>query len=153
MPPTLLSRMKSAFIDWVAGKAGSAEGKSSDALAQDRTDMSATRTLMAADRTLMAWLRTALSMLTFGFTIYKVLQAFQEAGAVLPKEDTPRNVGLFLIGMGTCAIVMGTIEYWATLRDLRSYRPIRLARPAFIMAVLMSVTGLSLFFSIITRVF
>jgi len=36
-------------------------------------------TLMAADRTLMAWTRTSLSMLSFGFTIFKILQAFQDA--------------------------------------------------------------------------
>lgn len=37
------------------------------------SDMGEMRTIMAADRTLMAWLRTSLSMLSFGFTIYKVL--------------------------------------------------------------------------------
>ena len=31
------------------------------------------RTRMAADRTLMGWIRTALSMIGFGFTIYKFL--------------------------------------------------------------------------------
>ena len=35
-------------------------------------------TLMAADRTLMSWTRTSLSMLSFGFTIFKILQAFQD---------------------------------------------------------------------------
>ena len=34
-------------------------------------DMARMRTLMAADRTLMAWVRTALSMISFGFTIFK----------------------------------------------------------------------------------
>ena len=35
---------------------------------------------MAADRTLMAWIRTTLSMISFGFTIYKFLQAMFESG-------------------------------------------------------------------------
>jgi putative membrane protein len=127
--------------------------KSSDELAVDRTDMATTRTLMAADRTLMAWVRTALSLNSFGFTIYKVLQGLAEAAVPLPHSKTPRDVGLFLTGLGTLAMVMGTVEYAQTLRDLRAFKDIRLTRPAFIMAVLMSVMGLSLFFSIITRLF
>jgi len=38
---------------------------------------------MAADRSLMAWVRTGLSMISFGFTVYKLLQAAQANGAVL----------------------------------------------------------------------
>ena len=45
-------------------------------------DLATTRTLMAADRTLMAWIRTSLSLLSFGFTIYKILQGFAESGAL-----------------------------------------------------------------------
>ena len=33
------------------------------------------RTRLAAERSLMAWVRTALSMISFGFTIYKFMQA------------------------------------------------------------------------------
>jgi len=36
------------------------------------------RTRLAAERTLMAWVRTALSMISFGFTIYKFLQVLQQ---------------------------------------------------------------------------
>ena len=38
------------------------------------------RTRMAADRTLMGWIRTALSMISFGFTIFKFLEYTQEQG-------------------------------------------------------------------------
>jgi putative membrane protein len=88
-------------------------------LAEERTDLAARRTVMAADRTLMAWVRTGLSMTSFGFTIYKLLQAFQSAGSILPNENSPRRIGLFLTGLGTVSILIGTIEYWQTLRDLR----------------------------------
>jgi putative membrane protein len=127
-----------------------ADNRSAQELAEDRTDMAATRTLMAADRTLMAWIRTALSMLGFGFTIYRVLEGFQEAGRELPNAHTPRNVGLFLTGLGTMAMVMGTIEYWQVIKEVRHFRVVRLARPSLIMAVLMAVGGLFLFFGIVT---
>ena len=34
-----------------------------------------------------------------------------------------RNVRLFLTGLGTVAIMMGTIEYWYRLQGLRKDRP------------------------------
>jgi putative membrane protein len=55
--------------------------------------------------------------------------------------------------MGTIAMVMGTIEYWHSLTAMRHLQYIRLMRPSLVMALLMSVTGVFLFFSIITRLF
>jgi putative membrane protein len=122
-------------------------------LAQDRTDLAARRSLMAADRTLMAWVRTSLSMLSFGFTIYKVLQALQEQGRELPRDRTPTNVGLFLTVMGLLAMVMGTVEYLQTRKALQAYGEVPLARPTFVMAVLMSIAGVLLFAGITTTAF
>jgi putative membrane protein len=62
-------------------------------------------------------------------------------------------VGLFLTGLGTVAMVMGTIEYATTLRELHKLKEMKLRRPALTMALLMSVMGLFLFFSIITKLF
>ena len=115
--------------------------------------MAGERTMMAADRTLMAWVRTSLSMNSFGFTIYKVLEGFVSSGANLPRSETPRDMGLFLTGLGTVAMVMGTIEYVQTLRDLHSIVEIRIRRPAFLMALLMAVMGVVLFFSIVVKLF
>jgi putative membrane protein len=110
-------------------------------------------TLMAADRTLMAWIRTSLSLLSFGFTIYKVLQGFQDVtGKFVVKTDVPRNAGLFLTGMGTFAMVMGTIEYWQTLRTLHQPRVFQHPRAPLIMAFIMSLMGCFLFFSITSRI-
>jgi inner membrane protein YidH len=54
-------------------------------LAQERNDLALQRTIVAAERTLMAWIRTALSMIGFGFTIYKFFQ-------YLPAELAAGNV-------------------------------------------------------------
>jgi len=106
---------------------------------------------MASDRTLMAWVRTALSMISFGFTIYKLLQGFEEAGTTFGHAGSPRTMGLILTGMGTVSMVLGIVEYLYTLKDLRRYRSFPLWRPAFVMALLMSVTGLFLFVAIILK--
>jgi len=151
--PTLKSAIRGALSSWWGSGPTDARKKTSDELAVDRTEMAANRTLMAADRTLMAWVRTSLSLNSFGFTIYKVLQGFSDAGANLPHSSTPRVVGLFMTGLGTLAMVMGAIEYAQTLRELHTFKDMRLTRPAFIMAMLMAAMGLFLFFSIITKLF
>ena len=130
-----------------AGKAP----RTSDELAVERTGLAAERTLMAADRSLMAWIRTALSMISFGFTIYKLLQGFEEAGTHLPHASSPRTMGMFLTGMGTLAMVLGTIEYWYRLQDLRKQNSFASWRPSFVMALLMSAIGLFLFVGIIAK--
>jgi len=132
------------------GQAGKAP-RTSDELAAERTGLAAERTLMAADRTLMAWIRTALSMISFGFTIYKLLQGFEEAGTHLTHAGSPRTMGMFLTGMGTLAMVLGTIEYWYRLQDLRKLDSFAIWRPSLVMALLMSAIGLFLFVAIIAK--
>jgi len=122
------------------------------AMAEDRTELAVQRTVMAADRSLMAWVRTGLSMISFGFTIYRLLQAFQDGGEILPRANTPRNLGLFLTGLGTCALLAGTVEYFQTLKDLRALYARRILRPAFVMALLMTLAGLFMFAGIFIKV-
>jgi len=75
------------------------------------TDLAVTRTVMAADRSMMAWVRTGLSLLTFGFTIYKFLDYAREELIATGKEVTdfssPKFIGLFLIGLGILSLLMG----------------------------------------------
>lgn len=107
---------------------------------------------MAADRTLMAWVRTSLSLMSFGFTIYKLLQGFQAGGAELPKSDSPRNMGLLLTGLGAIAVVMGTIEYLGVMREMKREQHLRILRSSLVMAVIIGATNLFLFFGILTKV-
>ncbi|SRR6266478_5715701 len=109
-------------------------------------------TLMAADRTLMSWTRTSLSLLSFGFTIFKILQGFQDAeGKFVVRTDVPRDAGLFLTAMGTFAMVMGTLEYWQTLKVLHQERIFGRPRAPLIMAMIMSASGVLLFVSILVK--
>jgi putative membrane protein len=114
------------------------------------SDLGAVRTVLAADRTLMAWLRTSLSMLSFGFTIYKVLDSAAKAG-VLERSESPQRVGLFLAGMGTASMIMGLIDYWVTLRHVRRTEAFRLGRSVLFMSLLMATAGVILFVLIIRR--
>ena len=127
--------------------------KSSNELAEARTELALERTQMAADRSLMAWVRTALSMISFGFTIYKLLESFQEKGGDLARSQSPRNMGLFLTGLGTVAMVMGLLEYWHRLKGLRQAGShFRILQPTFVMALILTATGLFLFVGIVSKV-
>lgn len=120
-------------------------------LATQRTDLAFKRTVMAAERTLMAWVRTGLSVTSFGFTIYKILQGIADRGVALNNPELPRQVGLFLTGMGTVCMVMGITEYLGTMRSLREEQPVRFIRSALVMALGVGALSLFLFFGIFLR--
>lgn len=115
------------------------------------TDMGTMRTIMAADRTLMAWIRTSLSMLSFGFTIYKFLEGAAQQ-KMLPRSGTPQDVGLFLAGVGTLSMILGVFSYWATLKDLRRTEQFRLGRPTLLISAIMTLAGTAMFLGIASRV-
>ena len=126
------------------------ELKPSDILAQKRTDLAAERTRMAANRTLMAWVRTAIAFIGFGFTIYKYLQSMQEEGVQLTlRPEGPKNVGLFLLAMGTASAILGIIEYRDNLKVLRDAYGIRPHWFPLIIAALLAALGLVLILSIV----
>ena len=124
---------------------GDTELKTTDILALDRTRM-------AAERTLMAWVRTALSMVSFGFTIYKFLQVLQEQSTLpVMRPQTPRDVGLTLTGIGTFAVAIACVQHWKYIKKLRPDRPYRPWDLTFIVACLIGLLGLLIFVSIILR--
>ena len=83
----------------------------SNQLAELRTDLALGRTIMALERTLMAWLRTGVGLISFGFTIFKFMEALLEKGNSGIRENAPRNLGLFLILLGMGLLVTGIAEY------------------------------------------
>jgi putative membrane protein len=121
------------------------ELKLNDLLAIDRTRL-------AAERNLMAWVRTALSMITFGFTIYKFLQFIHEESKVpLPRPHAPRNLALALIGIGTLVLVIAGIQHWKYVRKLGAVQPQKAWDLALIVACLLASLGLLMFGSILLR--
>jgi len=111
------------------------ELKLNDLLAIDRTRL-------AAERSLMAWVRTALSMITFGFTIYKVLQAIQAQSTVPALQPyAPRNAGLTLIGIGTFALIAASIQHWKYVRKLSTVQPHSPWDLALMIACLLALLG------------
>ena len=128
------------------------EKKLGDVLAQKRTDLSALRTVMAADRSLMAWLRTGLSLIGFGFTIYKFLEYVAEQGTRITfRENGPRDIGLFLIGLGTLSLIFAVVDYWKSLKRLSKEFDCSPWRTPLFAASCVALLGLFLILLIVLR--
>ena len=121
------------------------ELKLNDILALDRNKL-------AAERTLMAWIRTALSMISFGFTIYKFLQVIDDQSAIpIQHPNAPRNVGLVLTGLGTFVVIVACIQHWSYVKNLRMDEPYKPWDLSFVVACLIAILGALLFGSIVLR--
>jgi putative membrane protein len=106
-------------------------------------ELAVQRTVMAMDRTLMAWTRTALSLISFGFTIYKFLQYAAEQGA---KPGTgplqgPRHLGMAMISLGVIFLLLASVDFWRDVRRLQPHRRCSALRLSFVMAILLSLMG------------
>ena len=75
---------------------------------------------MAADRTLMAWIRTSVSMISFGFSIYKFFQYLLESNLTAGhlQHNAPRNFGIVLVALGMLLLDLAIVEYFLFLRNL-----------------------------------
>jgi putative membrane protein len=124
--------------------------------AKDSTDMAVERTMMAADRSLMAWVRTGLSFISFGFTIYKVLEYQQDHLEAIDEKITslssPQVFGMVMIGLGILSLIFGTIENLAVYKAYMIRYNIRRPNYSLIIAGTLLVIGIILFLGIILKI-
>jgi putative membrane protein len=121
-------------------------------LAEERTDLALRRTVAAAERTLMAWIRTALSMIGFGFSIYKFFQYLPEeiAAGNIRRPQAPRNLGLSLIALGTLALTAAVWQHRNFLKEIEA--PQRLHQSiSFVVAIFVILIGLITFYGVLLR--
>jgi putative membrane protein len=120
--------------------------KSTDgtAIPPTTTQLAVMRTSLALDRTMMAWVRTAISLITFGFTVYKFFQYMQEKGE-RPSADRllgPREFGMMLIIIGLATLVMATIQNRRTLKLLEAHTAGSHYSLAEVLAAMISILGI-----------
>jgi putative membrane protein len=124
-------------------------------LSEHRTSLSLTRTFMAAERTLMAWMRTSLSMISFGFTLVKVLEALEtERGATtgwFGRSWSPTTLGVTLISIGTGALVVAVIQHRQILVDLGRQGLVRGWSLALTVSTFVAVLGVFAFGSLVLK--
>ncbi len=124
----------------------------SNELAVKRTQLAADRTQLAAERTLMGWIRTALSLISFGFTIYKFLQAtITDSTVSTLTTQGPKRLGLLLIALGTLSVIFGTIEFFSTTNRLNTPEETKHKKFDFTLVLggIIGLLGLFLFVTIV----
>ena len=111
-------------------------------------------TKFAAERTMMAAVRTSLSLIGFGFTIYKFFESVVHAlGANgLVRIHAPRRVGATLVSIGLFVLIASTWQHWRFLRELKREThqqfPISIS---LISAILLSITGSVILITMLVR--
>lgn len=122
-------------------------------LAEERTDLAARRTIIAAERTLMAWIRTSISMIGFGFSIYKFFQYLPEeiAAGNIQRPQAPRNLGLTLIALGTLALAAAAWQHLNFLNTMGVPQTRYVWSLSFVIAITVVLIGCITFYGVLLR--
>jgi uncharacterized membrane protein YidH (DUF202 family) len=121
-------------------------------LAEERTDLALQRTVMAGERTLMAWIRTSISMIGFGFGIFKFFQyqADEIAAGNIRRPQAPRNLGLTLVTLGTLALLAAAWQHWNFLKSIGASQTRHLSL-SLVIAIAVVLIGCITFYGILLR--
>lgn len=99
---------------------GEFEGDEKTRLAYERTLLADERVRLAHERTLMAWVRTAISLIGFGFTIYKFFDFAQNSNPAAPHRlVSPRGYAAMMIALGLGSLTFAWIQHERYLRQLK----------------------------------
>ena len=122
-------------------------------LAEERTDLAYQRTIIAAERTLMAWIRTSLSMIGFGFTVYKFFQyqADEIASGKIQRPNAPRNLGLTFIAVGTLALAGAAWQHRQFLKSLGTSEKKHTISISIVVAMVVILIGIVTFYGVLLK--
>jgi putative membrane protein len=110
----------------------------------DANQLAIERTRLAHERTLMAWVRTAVSLISFGFTIYKFFQYMvEQGGGRVPQHLVgPRRFGMMMITTGLVSLILATLQNWRYMRQLRRQTREAVYSLATLMAAIVAILGI-----------
>jgi len=119
------------------------------------TKLAVDRTRLAYERTLMAWVRTAISLISFGFTIYKFFQiegAGKQDGVTSATEFSVLEFSVLMIVFGLVSLLMATLEHHRDLSALREdFQEIPPRSLARVLAAMISLLGILALVTVLLR--
>ena len=117
----------------------------------DTNQLAAGRNFLAYERTLMAWTRTSVSLISFGFTLFKFFQYMveREPGKHVDNILGPRTIGLLMIGIGTFMLLLASIMHSRQIKQLRKSYPEVPFSQSLILAFLISTLGVLMFIGVL----
>ena len=119
------------------------------------TRLAFVRTRLAFERTLMAWVRTSISLITFGFTLYKAFEYLGKHEAPAARGhafDEARHFGVLMIGIGVIGLMMALYQHLKRVKQARlldSELPV--VTVASVVAILFSAIGTWLLIQTLAR--
>ena len=119
----------------------------------DSTSLAVERTRLAHERTLMAWVRTSVSLISFGFTIYKFFQYLRESaqGSPVATALNPRRFGMSMIMVGLFMLVVAAVQHRRDLKVLEARYGKGPRSLATIVAILVFALGVLAFVGVLLR--
>jgi inner membrane protein YidH len=109
------------------------------------------RTHIAFEQSMMSWIRTGISLITFGFTIYKFFQLDLPDRPERARLFGPREFALTLVALGIVSQVMATLEHRRSVRVIRARWPDAPRSLAMMLAGMISILGIVAFVAMIFR--
>jgi putative membrane protein len=109
------------------------------------TRLAFVRTRLAFERTLMAWVRTSVSLITFGFTLYKAFEYLAQHEPPAERGHSyaeARHFGVLMIGIGVSGLVLALYQHSKRVKQFRALdSELPVVTVASVVAVLFSAIG------------
>ena len=118
----------------------------------DATRLAVDRTRLAYERTLMAWIRTATSMISFGFTIFKFLEAQpsrERRFTIVEQLLDARNFAMLMITVGLVGLCAAALQHHRGMAFLRARYGEMPRSNAMMVATLVAAFGIFAFVAVI----
>lgn len=124
---------------------------SSEEIKPDANKLAAERTFLAYERTLMAWTRTSVSLISFGFTLFKFYQYLVEREPEKHADNLlgPQTIGVSMVGIGTFMLLLASVMHRKQMVKLRKAYPEAPFSQSLILAVLITLLGLLMFTAVL----
>jgi inner membrane protein YidH len=117
----------------------------------DSTRLAFERTHNSYENTMMSWIRTATSLITFGFSIYKLFQIEAPIAKSRNYLIGPREFAIALVCIGLLSLVLATLENRRNIRALGAQYAGRQRSLSVLVAALLSLLGIIALLAMIFR--
>jgi putative membrane protein len=118
-----------------------------------KDELTIERAWLAQERTMLASIRTATTFMTFGFALFK----FLEAQLMQPHHHpwlawiTPQMIGLAMLGTGLFGLVVSVIRHFQVMKRLSTFTERKFFTPVLIQAYVVSLLIILLLTAVLFR--
>jgi putative membrane protein len=120
---------------------------------QKKDDLAIERAWLAQERTMLASIRTATTFMTFGFALFK----FLEAQLMQPHHHpwlswiTPQMIGLMMMGTGLFGLLVSVYRHFQVMKRLSAFTQRKFFTPVLVQAYIVSLLIMLLLTAVLFR--